>query len=255
LGGAGIISAAFIFAETLDLVSSGLKSYFSSISNLLDLYSYIVPVLHLTNLIFNLVDIPDIYMSVFMAITTIILFFEALTLMVAAGEIGKFIRMFFEVIKATRFFLLTLLIFLGAFLLAFAAIASYSPSSSAFLNLYLVLVNQNNLDMLKNAGAGTALSNSGTTTLFVIFSFFVMIIMFNLLIALINDIYSDITKDIDAVVVRSKMNMLKKIEKFFFPFSSWYSKKQRETEQKESSNFPDWMVYIVSKEVYVESRK
>lgn len=232
-----------LMVEWNQLRFSSVFDYLASPANWVDLWSFLTPPFHVMNLLYTVVDIPDSIDDPIIAVTTLVLFLRLLLLLQADAQLGKFIRMFFEVVKDSRWFLIVLVLILSAFWIAFQSQSFAVPQWGALLTLYYTIVGQRDVDSLKqtiNDGKNPSHVEVVTTTLFLAFTFFVMIVMLNLLIAIIGDKYERVKEHVQGEITRARFNFIGIIENSAVIF--W----------NHEENFPEFIFYLVKKSTMQE---
>lgn len=199
------ICGAFVFlvngqlfcAEMAQLKSEGFREYLSDKFNYLQLFTYVV---FLICVVCDFGGLFDDAMPVFASILSLSGVFNLLCVTRGFLEFGIVVRMFFEVIFALRYFLLVVLVVMSGFIISITLLADFHNNESGESNWAEFLFALLQVGLLGEYQGGLLMESVSQRISFVmaveywLFTFLLMIVLLNLLIAVMNNQFETLRK-------------------------------------------------------------
>eukprot|EP00201_Polytomella_parva_P015433 CAMPEP_0175051112 /NCGR_PEP_ID=MMETSP0052_2-20121109/7617_1 /TAXON_ID=51329 ORGANISM="Polytomella parva, Strain SAG 63-3" /NCGR_SAMPLE_ID=MMETSP0052_2 /ASSEMBLY_ACC=CAM_ASM_000194 /LENGTH=541 /DNA_ID=CAMNT_0016315357 /DNA_START=84 /DNA_END=1705 /DNA_ORIENTATION=- len=208
----------YMTIEVMQLLSLGLTSYFESFWNVIDVISYSI-IIAITPCVIMRVGIgKGQVIAVLFALETIMLWTKVLFFALAIDGVGTFIFMTAEIIKGMRYFLLLLFTLFISFAVAFMILfrdeapgstldGQWGDVGSAILSAVLIIFG--NYDPSQALGSEYGVV---ATILLTFYCFALIVILLNMLITLMSDIYSQVKVNQNFVFLKGRAELIIEVE-------------------------------------------
>ena len=197
--------AKFCWHEVKQVLNTSFIEHFDDIWNILDFMSLgLMFLAYLFRALYWFDYVGNTYTTVLLSFALPLTWLNMLYFLQGFDESGRLVRMILGIIKGTKFFLLILVVCMVGFAAGFfvlyenqdpdklqngeGAVEHMSPSMSIFSS-YTLMLGEFEVKEFPDTSSGEFVSS---ILLFIVFTFFINIIMLNLLIAIMNDVFEKV---------------------------------------------------------------